>query len=198
MAGVRGFGAFSPTCKSKSKSKSEVFSNSVNLKTNWVAAGVRPLAVTCAAAARKQQVWRGWFGVTGGVCNTYILEEILMGEGPLLEKSKKIALDVIRLSMDIRKAKKEYVLTKQMLRSGTSIGANIREAFYGYSTADYAAKLQIALKECVETLYWMELLTDSGIHDCSHLTDACVEIKKILVSAIKKAKGLDGAVQQRQ
>lgn len=64
-----------------------------------------------------------------------------MSNSPLLDKSKQIALDVIWLCSDIQKKKKEYVLTKQLLRSGTSIGANIRESFYGYSKADYAAKL---------------------------------------------------------
>lgn len=112
-----------------------------------------------------------------------------MANGPLLEKSKKLALDVIKVVLDIKK-EKEFDLSGQLMRSGTSVGASIREAFYGYSTADYTAKLQIALKECDETLYWIELLTESGIYDCSFLTKSCEEIKWILIGAIKKAKGI--------
>ena len=74
------------------------------------------------------------------------------------------------------------------MRSGTSIGANIREAFYAHGKAGFIAKLQIALKECSETEYWIELLLESGYYNDKSLLDNCTEIKKILISSINTAK----------
>lgn len=85
-----------------------------------------------------------------------------MNESPLIVKSKEFALAVIRACRGLRNAKCESALINQFLRSGTSIGANIREAFYAHGKADFIAKLQISLKECAETEYWIELLTESG------------------------------------
>ena len=65
----------------------------------------------------------------------------------------------------MKEKKRESVLTNQLIRSGTSIGANIREAFYALGKADFIAKLQIALKECSESEYWLELLIESGYYD---------------------------------
>ena len=76
----------------------------------------------------------------------------------LMEKSKRFALAVIQVCEEVRMKKQETVLTNQLLRSGTSIGANVREAFYAQSKADFIAKLHIALKECSESEYWIELL----------------------------------------
>ena len=81
-----------------------------------------------------------------------------MKQSILKDKSKAFALRVIRLYKYLCEEKKEYVLSKQMLRSGTSIGANIAEAFYGQSEADFVSKLSIAQKETGETMYWLELL----------------------------------------
>jgi len=86
------------------------------------------------------------------------------------------------------KAKKESVLSGQLIRSGTSIGANIREAFYGHGTADFIAKLQIALKECSESEYWLELLIESNYYDNYDILDMCIELKKLLISSINTAK----------
>ena len=72
---------------------------------------------------------------------------------PLLDKSKAFALEIIKICNIVKSAKRESVLTNQLLRSGTSIGANIREAFYARGKADFIAKLQIALKECSESEY---------------------------------------------
>ena len=80
------------------------------------------------------------------------------------------------------------MLTNQLIRSGTSIGANIREAFYGHGKADFIAKLQIALKECSESEYWIELLIESGYYEDKIILDNCVELKKILISSINTAK----------
>ena len=77
---------------------------------------------------------------------------------------------------------------KSILRSGTSIGANIREAFYAHGRVDFVAKLKIALKECSESEYWIELLLESGYYCDRNLLDKCTVIKKILISSINTAK----------
>ena len=74
-------------------------------------------------------------------------------DSPLLSKFKFFALEIIKVCNEIKSSKRESVLTNQLIRSGTSIGANIREAFYGHGRADFIAKLQIALKECSESEY---------------------------------------------
>lgn len=106
-----------------------------------------------------------------------------------MTKSKTFALDVIRICRELRLKKCESALINQFLRSGTSIGANVREAFYAHSKADFIAKLQIALKECSESEYWIELLIESGYYDDKTLLDKCMEVKKILISSINTAKG---------
>lgn len=109
-------------------------------------------------------------------------------DSPLLTKSKQFALDIIRVCNMIKNEKRESVLTNQLLRSATSIGANIREAFYGHGKNDFIAKLQIALKECSESEYWIELLIESGYYDDKKILENCIEIKKLLVSSINTAK----------
>lgn len=111
-----------------------------------------------------------------------------MADSPLLVKSKAFALEVIKACNEIKKAKHESVLVNQFLRSGTSIGANIREAFYGHGKADFIAKLQIALKECSESEYWIELLLESGYYSNETLLDKCTELKRILISSVNTAK----------
>lgn len=112
-----------------------------------------------------------------------------MNESPLMIKSKEFGLTVIKVCKELRIAKCESALINQFLRSGTSIGANIREAFYAHGKADFIAKLQIALKECSESEYWIELLLESGYYNDKTLLDKCVEIKRILISSINTAKG---------
>ena len=107
---------------------------------------------------------------------------------PLQDKSKAFALEIIKICNEIKRSKRESVLTNQLIRSGTSIGANIREAFYGHSRADFVAKLQIALKECAESEYWLELLIESGYYSDSAILEQCVEMKKLLISSINTAK----------
>lgn len=111
-----------------------------------------------------------------------------MNDSPLISKSKAFALEVLNVCKELRVKKCESVLINQFIRVGTSIGANIREAFYGCSKADFTAKLQIALKECYETEYWIELLIDGGYYDNKKIHDDCIEIKKILIASIKTAK----------
>ena len=109
-------------------------------------------------------------------------------ESPLLTKSKQFALDIIKVCNKVKSEKRESVLTNQLIRSGTSIGANIREAFYGHGKNDFIAKLQIALKECSESEYWIELLIESGYYEDKTILDRCIELKKILISSINTAK----------
>ncbi len=110
---------------------------------------------------------------------------------PLLDKSKSFALEIIKVCNIIKSSKKESVLTNQLIRSGTSIGANIREAFYAHGKADFIAKLQIALKECAESEYWLELLIESGYYDDKAIVEHCIEVKKLLISSINTAKNND-------
>ena len=86
-------------------------------------------------------------------------------DSPLILKSKQFALDIIKVCNSVKREKKESILTNQLIRSGTSIGANVREAFYGHGRNDFIAKLQIALKECSESEYWLELLIESGYYE---------------------------------
>lgn len=111
-----------------------------------------------------------------------------MSNSVLLDKSKELALEVIRLCNGVKTNKKESVLTNQLVRSGTSVGANIREAFYAQSKADFIARLHIALKECAESEYWLELLLEGGYTDNRIVLEHCVEVKKILIASINTAK----------
>ncbi len=107
---------------------------------------------------------------------------------PLQEKSKAFALQIIKVCNEVKVKKRESVLTNQLIRSGTSIGANVREAFYAHGRADFIAKLQIALKECSESEYWLELLIESGYYDDATILEQCIEVKKLLIASINTAK----------
>ncbi|WP_282804179.1 four helix bundle protein [Clostridium tetani] len=106
-------------------------------------------------------------------------------------KSKEFALKIIRLCKIATKEKKEYIISKQLLKSGTSIGANIREAKFAESKKDFASKMSIALKETSETLYWIELLTESDYitpFESKDIKQDCLELLKILQSTVKISK----------
>lgn len=109
-------------------------------------------------------------------------------DSPLITKSKEFALQVIKVCNHVKQTKRESVITNQLIRSGTSVGANIREAFYGHGTADFIAKLQIALKECSESEYWIELLIESGYYENNDILEKCIEVKKLLIASINTAK----------
>ena len=111
-----------------------------------------------------------------------------MNNSPLMTKSKSFALEIIMLCNELRREKRESVLTNQLIRSGTSVGANIREAFYGHSKADFIAKLQIALKECSESEYWLELIIESGYCDDKSVLAQCEELKRLLIASLNTAK----------
>ena len=114
-----------------------------------------------------------------------------MEYNPLLDKSLKFAARIVKLYQYLTKEKKESIISKQIIRSGTSIGANANEAAYGVSTNDFISKMQIALKETAETEYWLRLLILSEYiekeHGESMLCD-CLEIKKILIASLKTEK----------
>ncbi len=107
---------------------------------------------------------------------------------PLLDKSKTFALQIIKVCNAIKCSKKESILTNKLIRSGTSVGANIREAFYAHGKSDFIAKLQIALKECSDSEYWLELLIESGYYDDTSILEQCIEVKRLLIASINTAK----------
>ena len=114
---------------------------------------------------------------------------------PLLEKSIHFSARIVKLYQFLSNEKKERVISKQIIRSGTSIGANANEAVYGVSQADFISKLQISLKETAETEYWLRLLLLSGYIDdkqAQSLIDDCLEIKRILIASLKTAKNNNG------
>lgn len=115
----------------------------------------------------------------------------MKNENIIVDKSKAFALRIIKLYKFLCEEKHEYILSKQVLRSGTSIGANLKEGIRGQSKADFYAKLNIALKEASETEYWLELLHESDYIDDKSFNDIysdCQEIIKILVSITKTQK----------
>ena len=115
-----------------------------------------------------------------------------MKEGNVIEqKSKAFALQIISLYQLLSNDKHEYVLSKQLLRSGTSIGANVKEGVRAQSTPDFIAKFSIALKEAEETEYWLELLYESNILEQTLFNSVYSdnkELLKILTSIIKTSK----------
>ena len=107
------------------------------------------------------------------------------------DKSKSFAIRIIKFYKYLCNEKKEFVLSKQILRSGTSIGANIRESKNAQSKADFISKMNIALKEADETAYWMELLWESEIIEKSQVIDLYelnTELIKLLTAIIKSSK----------
>lgn len=107
------------------------------------------------------------------------------------EKSFDFAIHIVNLYKHLKEDKKEYVLSKQMLRSGTSIGANIEEAIGGQSKKDFIAKLQISLKEARETHYWLRLLKATNYlteNETKNILKECQDIKNILTAILKSTK----------
>ena len=114
-----------------------------------------------------------------------------MKENILIDKSVDFAARIIKLCKFLEEKKNEHIISKQIIRSGTSIGANINEAQYGNSKADFISKLHISLKETAETEYWLRLLFKSEYIDekmFNSLLEDCLELKKLLISSINTAK----------
>ena len=109
----------------------------------------------------------------------------------ILNKSFSFAVRIVKLCKVLRNERKEYVLSKQLLRSGTSIGANIAEAQQAQSRADFLSKLNISLKETTETTYWLRLLEATDYltkQEFRSIVADCIEIEKILTASIKSLK----------
>lgn len=107
------------------------------------------------------------------------------------ERANEFAKAIIFLVKDVQSQEREYVLTGQLLRAGTSIGANLSEAQYAQSGADFVSKLEIALKECYESEYWLELMFETGyIAEAKYkkLVADCGTIRRMLISACKTSK----------
>lgn len=116
-----------------------------------------------------------------------------MPNSNLRYKSKELAKQIVFLCRDIKATAKESVLSNQLLRSGTSIGANIHEAQYAQGKKDFISKLEIAQKECFETEYWLELLFETGyIAESTYkpIQNECGAIRRMLIASLKTAKGL--------
>lgn len=112
-------------------------------------------------------------------------------ESPLRSKSYNFGVRIVRLSQFMVSEHHEYVLSKQILRSGTAIGASVREAEYGISRADFRNKMSIALKEANETEYWLSILKDTDYINLSlfkSLSSDCVELIKMLIATVKKTQ----------
>ena len=114
-----------------------------------------------------------------------------MKNSMLKEKSRFFAIRIVKLYRYLQNDKKEFIMSKQVLRSGTSIGANIHEAYFGQSRKDFISKMQVALKEASETEYWLNLLTDTeylGKEESDSIINDCVELAKMLHSTVKTSK----------
>ena len=110
-----------------------------------------------------------------------------MAESIMLDKSKDFAVEILNLCKNIKEIKKENLLTNQLMRSATSIGANIHESKYAQSKADFVSKMKIALKECYESEYWLELLYRTSYIDYDQyksILNECGQIRRMLISSI--------------
>ncbi len=114
-----------------------------------------------------------------------------MSDSPVKDKSYALAIRIVNLNKTLIEQHKEYVLSKEVLRSGTSIGAHVREAGQGESRADFIHEMSIALKDASKTQYWLELLRDTGYlaqEDFDSLYRDCEEVLKLLTSIVKSSK----------
>ena len=109
---------------------------------------------------------------------------------PLLDKSLDFATRIVLFYEEFSKSKKDTTIAKQLLRSATSIGANINEAVYGNSKADFISKLHISLKETGESIYWLKLLKNTKLVNCDFdsLLSLTEEIKRMFIASINTAK----------
>ena len=109
---------------------------------------------------------------------------------PLLDKSLDFATQIVLFYEDFSKTKKDTTIAKQLFRSATSVGANINEAIYGNSKADFISKLHISLKETGESIYWLKLLKNTKLvnYDFDSLLSLAEEIKRMLIAFLNTAK----------
>lgn len=119
-----------------------------------------------------------------------------MKENIVFTKSKRFAVRIVNMYQYLREDRKEYVMSKQLLRSGTSIGANIAESECAISEKDFLSKLYIAFKECAETQYWIDILFETSYlnaQEYESITTDCTELKKLLSSITKTTKNKGNA-----
>jgi four helix bundle protein len=112
-------------------------------------------------------------------------------DNKVVDFSMDFAVRIVKMYKYLTTEHKEYILSKQLLRSGTSIGANVREAIYAQSPSDFISKMSIAMKEVSETEYWLELLHRTNYLDekqFNSIKDDCSQIAKIITSIIKTSK----------
>ena len=136
-------------------------------------------------------VWENVLLIAGCLLSIQLWWENELKDNAVEFKSKQFAIYIVRIYQFLTREKNEYVLSKQLLRSGTSIGANIREGIQAFSKNDFTYKMSIALKESNETCYWLEIL-----HETDYLTDAqfqsiyenCNELLRMLTAIVKTAK----------
>ena len=115
----------------------------------------------------------------------------MLKDNPILIKSKAFAIRIVKLRKYLRYVQKEFDISAQIVRSGTSIGANVREAVISFSKADFLYKMNLALKEAYETEYWLEIL-----HETDYITDAefksiyadCNELARLLTAIVKTSR----------
>lgn len=139
----------------------------------------------------KIVLWRCLYYSLFNILSSLFFLGVQMKENILLDKSLEFAARIVRLHKYLIKEKKETIISKQIIRSGTSIGANANEAVYGVSKADFIAKLQISLEETAETEYWLRLLILSEYiteQESDSLLGDCLEIKRILISTLNTSK----------
>ncbi len=123
-----------------------------------------------------------------------------MARSVVYELSKKFALRVVRLYLYLKEERREYVMSKQIYRCGTSIGANIAESQFAQSDADYISKLSIALKEAAETMYWLDLIYETELISTNQYDSMLNDVKTItgtLVNIINKVKQKNNKVTQK-
>ena len=114
-----------------------------------------------------------------------------MADSILREKTKSFAKDIVYLCRRMKNNRVESVLVNQLLKSGTSVGANIHEAQYAQGTKDFISKFEIALKECNESEYWLELLYETGSiseEEFAMLRNNCIELRRMMVSTVTTLK----------
>ena len=127
----------------------------------------------------------------GNLQANFLINIFVIMKNIIENKSFKFAIRIVNLYKYLAEHKKEYVLSKQLLRSGTSIGANVTEAQQAQSKADFASKLNIALKEAYETEYWLKLLKATEYlteKESMSILEECREVERILISIIKTLK----------
>ncbi len=121
----------------------------------------------------------------------YFIQEVIRVENsPLLDKSLEFATKIVLFYEEYLKSKRDTTIPKQLLRSGTSVGANLNEAIYGNSKADFVSKLHISLKEIGESIYWLTLLEKTNLFEYNYkeIIALAEEIRRMLIASINTAK----------